>query len=293
MPLTLNPALQLHLQGEVLTLANLWRITRQDGLVLCYTDCYQNLRIGSLTFKARNGFEASALDMTADASPDNNQLASFFDDDEIYLADVWAGKFAKATIEQMLVNYLDLPINTLPDSKAPLLARSDVGEIVSKGAESFQFQTMGLTDRYKRRRGKVTEFMCPHEYGDANCGVDLAPFTHAVTITATAAENRVLTISGTSQTPPYFANGKITFTNGVNEGVTIRVVAQPTATSIRLLNAPPMAIAAGTTATLVRGCPKVPDYCDGEHSNIERYGGFPHVPGREAFVSGRTQVEGV
>lgn len=300
----IHPDLQTHLEGEVLTLCRLWLIVRKDGVIKAFTDCYQDLKINAITveygnttlnlgvttFKSRHGFESSSIEGDDSASPNNNELMSFFSDAEINYQEVRNGRYSHALIEERMVNYLDLPVS-LPSTKAPILNRGNVGEINNMGNETFKFEQMGRSNVLKRKRGKTTEYLCPYNFGDADCKKNITPYTHNVTITSTSAEGRVLTLSGLpgGTNPPYFEHGECLITGGANDGFRVRIHSQPSATTIRLLNSAPAPIVPGTTATVIKGCPKTPTFCEAE-SNKVNYGGFDFLPGRDTYASGKNQT---
>lgn len=120
---------------------------------------------------------------------------------------------------------------------------------------------------------------CKWGVGDANCGVNMAPFTDTVTV-VTNADLFTLTVTGGSATDDYYANGAIKFTSGDMAGVS-RTVRGYVASSGTIVLAEPLPgnVSASDTATVHAGCDKTIGTAGcARFSNFSRRLAWDHLP---------------
>jgi uncharacterized phage protein (TIGR02218 family) len=119
---------------------------------------------------------------------------------------------------------------------------------------------------------------CLHTLYDAGCTAIKASFGTATT--ATSGSTAGLVKCGLGQVDDYFTLGTITFTSGVNVGVS-RSVKKYTTGALQLmrplLNPPGI----GDTFTAYAGCDKSTTTCQNRFSNLPNFRGFPFVPAPE------------
>jgi uncharacterized phage protein (TIGR02218 family) len=75
-----------------------------------------------------------------------------------------------------------------------------------------------------------------------------------------------------------FQQGSITFTSGVNAGVTATVGSAVASTSLTLLYPLESVPAAGDGFTVYFGCDHTPGTCHSKFNNLANFRGFPYVP---------------
>lgn len=129
---------------------------------------------------------------------------------------------------------------------------------------------------------------CRWDLGGYGCGVDMAPFTDAVSV-VTNPDLFTLTISGPSPLPAddYYANGVIKFTSGALNGIsrTVRKFVSSTGT-IKLAEPLPFAASASDTASVHAGCDKSADAAGcGRFSNFAKRLAWDHLPDENLSVS--------
>lgn len=83
-----------------------------------------------------------------------------------------------------------------------------------------------------------------------------------------------------SQAVNYFALGTITFTSGLNNGLT-RTVKSYTPGVLTLAFPLPNTPGVGDTFTAYPGCDKTQATCSGKYSNLTNFRGFPYIPSTE------------
>ena len=101
---SLTTAMQLHLAGEVTTLATCWKLTRRDGAVMGFTDHDQSITVGEVTYQAESGFTPSAVHSSSALNVDNLDVEGMLDNAAISEADVLAGRYDYAEISIFRVN---------------------------------------------------------------------------------------------------------------------------------------------------------------------------------------------
>src|SRR5438876_1212517 len=109
-----------HLSQDSTTLAVLWKVVRQDGVVLGFTNHDQDIvqrggNYGDLLvrYMASTGFTNSASTSASDMSVDNMEVTGFLDSSAIDEEDVRAHLYDNALVEMRIVNWADLDMGEL------------------------------------------------------------------------------------------------------------------------------------------------------------------------------------
>jgi uncharacterized phage protein (TIGR02218 family) len=279
---TLSGGLTAHLLQDVTTLATCWKVTLRDGTVLAYTDHVSDLVIGGLIYIAALGYNASAIQTTAGTEVDNLELLGVLDPSAVAAQDINAGRWDFAAVEIFRVNYLDLTQGTDP------LRKGTLGE-VRHGATQYTADLMGMAQKLTQRIGRVYAPGCDADLGDARCKMDLAAFTNGIvafTLTAVTS-NRHFADSALSPADGWFDGGLITFTSGLNQGLSREVKTYTAPGVLELQEAMPWPVAVGDTGNATVGCLKryIED-CSAKFDNALNFRGYPTVPGLDRLVGG-------
>jgi hypothetical protein len=130
----------------------------------------------------------------------------------------------------------------------------------------------------------VYQATCPHILYDARCTLSQASFTTGFTVAAPLSQNSV-TANSTVSAPAGSGNyqfGRLTFTSGVNAGVT-KTIAGVSGNTFVLHGLLPYAPSAGDTFTASAGCDKQIATCQ-LFSNLANFGGTPYIPVPEVQI---------
>lgn len=125
---------------------------------------------------------------------------------------------------------------------------------------------------------------CINTLFDTACGLNAETF--AVTGT-NAAGSAAHSINATlAANTGYFDLGKITFTSGVNNGISrsVKTYVKGTPGVISLMSPLPSASATGDSFKIYPGCDKQQNTCSGKFGNSSRFRGFPYIPENETAV---------
>lgn len=155
-------------QARVTQLCWAWRISRRDNVVLGFTDHDNAFEIDGITYEARSGFNAGALEQDIGFSISSAQAQSFFSSDSITEADLRAGLYDGADVDLFRVDWTDV-------HSALHTAHWMFGD-VSFGASGFEVELIGRTAKLDRSTGRVFSRHCDAELGDRRCGLNLADF---------------------------------------------------------------------------------------------------------------------
>lgn len=275
---SISPSLQAHLDTGATTLAHVWRLTRRDGVVLGFTDHDDDLVLDGVTYEAAAGVSASAVESSSGLAVDNLDILGALISDRLGEDDLMAGLFDDAEIEVWRVNWADT-------DERVLMRKGNLGE-VTRGATGFSAELRGLAHRLNQPTGRLLQYGCDADLGDARCGVALTPATGTVTFSE---EDRVIVADGLGAfAEDHFTRGRLTFTGGANDGAAMEVKLHAMTAEgavIELWQAMPRGIAVGDTFEVTAGCDKQFTTCRAKFGNGANFRGFPHMPGNDFVLS--------
>jgi uncharacterized phage protein (TIGR02218 family) len=278
----LPPALQSHLDTGTTTLAWCWRVTRNDGTHLGFTDHDRDLAFDGTVFEAATGFTASEIKDALGLSVDNLEVSSALKSDRLSEDDLAAGLYDDAAVEIWRVNWTD--------TEQRLLMRSgSLGEVRRSGS-AFTAEVRGLAHYLQQPKGRLYQSGCDADLGDARCGIDLAnPAFRGTGTVLAGASPRLFAASGLAAfTAGWLTRGLVTFTSGANAGRAQEVKRHTLSGSdatIELWQPMASAIAPGDAFTITAGCDKQFSTCKAKFANAPNFRGFPHMPGPDYVLS--------
>ncbi|NDF11892.1 MAG: DUF2163 domain-containing protein [Proteobacteria bacterium] len=190
-------------------------------------------------------------------------------------ADLMAGLYDFAEIEIFKVNYTDLSQGTLK------LRRGWIGEVsVNKG--QFVAEVRGLMQALSQTIGELYSPSCRASLGDSRCKIAMEPYTRTGSITSVT-DNTRFADSTRVEAAGYFTFGKITFTSGANNGLSMEVK-EYVPGKITLALPMPFAVVVGDTYSMTAGCDKTIETCIVRFANAVNFRGEPHVPGTDRML---------
>ncbi|MBI3150089.1 MAG: DUF2163 domain-containing protein [Betaproteobacteria bacterium] len=273
----ISVALKAHYASGSTTLARCWKATLTNGTVVTATAHDRDIVFDGRTYLSTAAYTPSDVESGSDLSPDNLELEGFLASPHIVASDVQTGLWDYAAIEFFEVNYRDLTMGR------NLIRAGTLGE-VSTGLASFRAELRGVMQAYSRRIVRLTQATCDADLGDARCKIVLATWTVTGTIDSVTS-NRQFTDAARTEATDWFTGGKITFTSGLNNGLSMEVKESTSAGVIKLHELMPFDIAAGDTYSMYAGCAKrFTEDCIGKFSNGVNFRGFPHLPGSRVYA---------
>lgn len=274
------PDLQAFLDTGVTTLSYCWRLTRNDGIVQGFTEHDLPLTFDGTTFEAESGFTASAIESELGLSVDNLNADGALSADTINEEDLAAGRYDGASVELFWVNFE----NT---DQRFLMMKGSIGE-VRRFQTQFSAELRSQSHFLQQQTGRTYQRYCDADLGDERCTVNLGSAAFSgVGVIDVPQNRRVMTVSAVSgnNTEGFYALGKMTFTSGLNSGLTFEVkIHSPTGAgtaNIEFWSETPFDIAAADAFSIVAGCAKDCDTCRLKFNNIVNFQGFQFIPGND------------
>jgi uncharacterized phage protein (TIGR02218 family) len=270
-------ALKAHYAGETTTLTSCWKLTRTDGEVFGFTEHDNDLIIGGVTYLAKTGFSATAIQTQSKLAVDNLNANGILDSEVILEQDLASGKWDYAQLEIFIVNFKDLSMGV------DLLIKGRLGE-VKLGETSFEAEARGLANAYSQRQGNTYQPGCRVNFGSPQCGVDVSLLTVSGTVTSVSQDGMTIGDASRIEANNYFNYGKITMTSGNSNGLAMEVKSYAVG-SIVLQMELSQGVEIGDTYDIEPGCGKRYDEdCIGRWNNGINFRGEPHLPGTDKTI---------
>ncbi len=294
---TFSPALEAHYAQAVTTLAEGWRVTRQDATVWGWTNFNADVTIDSVLYRSSQGLTPTSAHSTNDLSVDSIDVSVFLDvSTELEIA---AGLWDESRILFFEYNWADPPATLTAEDGAHIKRAGTLGRIQRRNL-ILTAEIRGLADAFQTRIGRQYSPQCPWRHAiwspdagtyvaSVECQADLAAASaiHDGSVTAVGTDATLMFSDSASTVPlsDYEANGLVTPTSGPNAGISREVLTwdPPDFTMLRPW---PYPLTVGVTYRAVRGDLRNLATCKLIYSNLVNFGGFPEVPGGDAvYVS--------
>jgi len=259
------------------TLATCWKATLTNGTVVTATSHDRNIIFDGRTYLSAAAYTPSDVESSTDLAPDNVELEGLLASPAITDADIHSGVWDFAAVEIFQVNYRDLTMGR------DRVREGRLGE-VKGGRAMFRAELRGLTQAYSRRIVRLIQKECDADLGDSRCKVTIASFTVTGTIDSVASR-RQFTDAARTEANEWFTAGKVTFTSGLNTGLSMEIKDSTSAGVITLHEMMPFDIAPGDTYSMHAGCTKrKTEDCIGKFSNGVNHRGFDLLPGSRVYA---------
>lgn len=257
--------------------ATVVKIVTKDATTYGYTDYDQPLVISGVTYKPAPGMTRPTMTATADGQVSNQEFTSAWIDAPE--SDLLKGKFDNAAIT---IAFCD------PTTVASGLYIFDKGVLgaVQWTADGFRADMQSHMRELNRNINFIYTSGCRHKLFsqfDAThigaCTLNQASYTFTGTVATIVTAKLKFTISGTASGQPagYFTNGILTWTSGVNNGLSTEVKSHTSGSTITLFLPSFATISVGETFNITAGCDKLLATCLSKFNNVPNFGGFPHI----------------
>jgi len=176
--LTLNAALEAHLQSDTPTLTVCWAIMRRDGTTLRGTAHDRDIVITSGayagTYRASTAITASDINSASDGSVQNMEVEGAItrvdaEIPDITAEDIEGGLYDQAEAVLLLVNWAS------PDDGQKILVRGTLGEFYVDSDGRYRTEVRGLTQAHSQQIGRTYSERCDVKvFGDSRCSQSAA-----------------------------------------------------------------------------------------------------------------------
>lgn len=275
---TISINLKAAFAQETTTVARFAKATWEDGTIWGFTSLDVDFDYDGVTYLADGGgITPSTVEMKADLSVANMELAGFLSNDAITEDDLRSGKWDGALVEVFDLDYMH------PEYGEVRYPGYVVGN-VSAGRNVFMAEVRSLSQLLQKSIGRMVTGGCSWRFGDANCGYNVEALRVTGMVTGIAGNRRTFTDTARGEADNYFRYGEVTWTSGLNIGLKAEV-RDYAADTFTLAFQMPFDIAGGDTYSAIPGCAKrFEEDCRDTWANSARFGGFPHVPGNDVAL---------
>lgn len=261
--------------------AQIWTITRTDGMVFRFTSLDRDLEYGGQTYQACDSLVPSASENVSEVgelgSMDLSGALGTITEHALY-----SGLFDGAEVEAWQVPWSG---NETPRR----LLKGTFGQVEQTNA-AFKIELLG--DGAKLQQTPLVSTLqpgCKWVFGDSRCGKDLGPLTVTGTVD-TGIGQRQFVDAARAETAGYFSRGVVTFTSGDNAGISAEIKEHSAGGNFELWPRLPFAIATGDTYSMTPGCTLLAEASGGTNgcdawANFVNFGGFRSVPTKDKLQS--------
>jgi len=166
---TISDDLKSTIENEIRTIARLWKLTRQDGTIMGFTDHDEDIVYDGVTYEASSGVLSSALSQSSNLAVDNAEVMSFLNSDKITEEDILAKKYDYAELDVYEIDYEHPAYGVMTLASGWIL-----GEVEIKD-EQYTAEVRSKSQKLQQVIGSLYQPECRVELGDSKCMVDLKP----------------------------------------------------------------------------------------------------------------------
>ena len=274
----LDIGLAAHLAQSETTLATCWKLVREDGVVLGFTDHDRALSFGGTAFVPAHGLDGGEVPARLGAQVETSEVLGVLSAEAITEDDILLGRYDGAVVETWRVNWADA-------NQRVQLRRDTIGEITREDGV-FRAELRSAQQGLNAVRGRIYQGLCDATVGDARCGVDLtAPALRGfATVTAIEDDHRLLVAGLGGFDEGWFDFGSAAWTDGQRIGLRDGVVTHQRVSGDDMLGfgaAVGEWVSVGDTVTVTAGCDRRFASCRSKFANAVNFRGFPHIPGSD------------
>lgn len=264
-------------QSDSPTVAWAIKITRTDDAVYGWTSADRDATIDAVIYESAPGLSVASFASSAGLAVDNSELTVLADDTIITRADIIAGRWNNAAYLLFKYDWTDV------SAGEEVISAGFLGELHPRSG-AYVAELRALQQYLQQPVGAASTKTCRARLGDAMCMVDLGGWTETGTITSVTSK-QVFTDSSRTEADDYFGEGILTWTAGLNTGLSQKVKTYASDTFTLSL---PMIfdVQIGDTYSVIAGCRKrLDEDCAAKFSNELNFQGEPHRPTVDELTS--------
>lgn len=274
----MDEGFKAHIATGLTTLCRCWAITRQDGVVLGFTDHDVTLAFDGVTFKADSGLSALALQQSTGLSVDNTEALGALNDASVRPEDIDAGRFDGAEVRAWLVNWAEVDVRWLQ-------FRGSIGELRRVGG-AFHAELRGLTENLNRPLGRIYQKPCTAVLGDGSCRftLDTPGYRDERAVEVVVKGRSFAWDDMTEFEPGWFLRGRLSVLTGPAQGLWGMIKQDRlfgNKRQVELWEPIRARIGHGDMVRLDAGCDKRMETCRLKFNNMLNFQGFPDLPAED------------
>lgn len=276
--------------------AQIWTITRTDGEIFRFTSKdtdFEYPPLSGIEYQSCDSLNPSASESVSEVDAAGSMdLSGAIGPTGITEQELYAGLFDGAVAEAWLVPWAGEGLRKclLRGTFGPV-EQTPTGfkvELLGDGAKLLQTPLIWLIQPGCRWLSKSLG-----GFGGTFCGKDLTALTVTGTVDS-ATGQRSFVDAARAEAAGYFSRGKVTFTTGLNAGVSAEIKEHTTGGNFTLWPRLTFPIAAGDQYSMTPGCTGLKEASGGTNgctawANLVRFGGFDKVPGGDKRAAAADQ----
>lgn len=285
------------LGSPTLTLCSICSITLFDGTVYRFTDLDADIKYGGHVYLSQYGFDGSAIQQALGTSGQTQTLSIMLD-----IAESGAG-ISRTDILNSRLDFAKVIVSWI-DFEFPSRGQVDLysGFVTEAQFGDFLLCNLSIQSRLNQQQGICSDKFgatCRYDFGDALCGVDIAPTTDMPHVHEVIDLQSFRCTTDETSPPGYYANGSALFVGGRLDGLAFEIADGPRfagdATHGLITLKVPMPVAPeselvdgtghGASVTLYGGCDKTVTGGCTYWANVPRFGGEPFIPQTSIIAS--------
>jgi uncharacterized phage protein (TIGR02218 family) len=259
----------------------IWTIERTDGEIFRFTSKDTDFEWGGESYGACDSLVPSASEnvseVDAAGSMDLSGALGEITEEALY-----SGLFDGAEVSAWLVPWAG-------EGMPKRLLKGTFGS-VEQSPNGFKVELIG--DGAKLMQTPLVRRLqpgCWKTFGDRFCQKDLGPLTVTGTVDSGTGQ-RSFVDAARGETAGYFSRGRVTFTSGLNDGISAEIKEHTAGGNFELWPRLPFPIIAGVTYSMTPGCTLLRESSGGTNgctawANEPNFGGAENVPGRDATAN--------
>ena len=258
------------------SVATFVRIEAADGTIFGFTNHDVELTFVGVVYKPTPALERISMNQRGNAEVGNQEFAGGWVVD-LPEEDLGRGKYDDAVVSVFRADWRN------PDAGIVSIFEGTLG-LIQWTEDGFRADVHSLMRQLSRIIGIEVTAACRHNLFNTNSGTtigacQLSEASYATNTSVTAVTNTIeFELSGVSEVDGYFANGLLSFTSGLNDGLDYEVKSWNNTTKVIELFLPTRFIPSISDTVRVRaGCDKTAATCKSKFNNIVNFGGFPHI----------------
>ena len=273
---TIPPEIRAELESSSPRIARTLKLTCKDGTTYGFTDHELPLLVDGLEYVPAPGLNSVKYTATADTQVSNQNVSAGWV--EVPEEDLRAGKVDNAEIVAGWVSWVT------PEAGTLVMFQGRIGEI-TYDESGFAVDVVSFMKALERNVGWTYTSECRHRLYSlpspgslGGCMADPTGFTFTGTVTEVVTPKWKLAVGGAAagKEEGFFSAGQITFTSGLNNGLST-IIKTHSGNTFELFLPTAFVIPVGTTFTVQAGCDKKVETCKSKFSNIMNFGGYPHL----------------
>jgi len=280
--------MQAALNSRVTTFCFCWRLQRQDGTIMGFTEHDVDLTFGGVTYQASTSFTPTAIQDQIGLAVSNLEVAGALISTSITEDDLLGTRYDGAAYEVWLVNWKDV-------TQRAIVSSGTLGK-VTFGDLGFQAELRSLAQNMAQYVGSLCSPRCRViKFGgggfglEAGCAANVAATIRTGTV-ASVTNRTTFTINAIGGMPAdgtggtlgsgFYAVGTCKFTSGKNIGVAKEIYTQTGGVDFVMKEPFPLDIAAGDAFTLTADCDRTLPVCQ-QWGQILNRRSEDYVPGAD------------